>query len=99
MERNLARSFCCGAGGARMWMEEDIGERINNMRTDEAIAAGAQTIAVGCPLCVTMFSDGIKDRKKEETMAALDIAEIVWRSMALEAEKPAAEVCAVPLTS
>ncbi|HBB16931.1 MAG TPA: iron-sulfur-binding reductase [Syntrophus sp. (in: bacteria)] len=96
MERNLAKSFCCGAGGARMWMEEDIGERINNMRTDQAIAAGAETIAVGCPLCLTMLSDGIKDRKKEETMAALDIAEIVWRAMDLEEERPAVEVCPAP---
>ncbi len=95
MERNLAKGFCCGAGGARMWMEEDIGDRINNMRTDQAIATGAQTIAVGCPLCLTMLSDGIKDRKKEETMAALDIAEIVWRAMGLEEERPAADVCAV----
>ena len=96
MERNLAKSFCCGAGGARMWMEEDIGERINNMRTDQAIAAGAGTIAVACPFCLTMLSDGIKDRKKEETMAALDIAEIVWRAMDLEEVQPVAEVCAAP---
>jgi Fe-S oxidoreductase/nitrate reductase gamma subunit len=96
MERNWAKGFCCGAGGARMWMEEDIGERINNMRTDQAIATGAETIAVGCPLCLTMLSDGIKDRKKEETMAALDIAEIVWRAMDLEEERPVAEVCAAP---
>ncbi|MBA4423060.1 MAG: iron-sulfur-binding reductase [Syntrophus sp. (in: bacteria)] len=96
LERNFAKSFCCGAGGARMWMEEDIGERINNMRTDQAIAAGAGTIAVGCPFCLTMLSDGIKDRKKEETMAALDIAEIVWRAMDLEEERPVAEVCAAP---
>ncbi len=84
MERNMARSFCCGAGAARMWMEEDIGERINDMRTDQAIAAGADTIAVGCPFCLTMMSDGIKDRKKEESMAALDIAEIVWKAMDME---------------
>jgi Fe-S oxidoreductase len=96
MERSRAGSFCCGAGGARMWMEEDIGERINNMRTDQAIAAGAQRIAVACPFCLTMLSDGIKDRKKEETMAALDIAEIVWRAMGLEEERPVAEVCAAP---
>jgi len=94
MERNLAKSFCCGAGGARMWMEEDIGERINNMRTDQAIATGAERIAVGCPFCLTMMSDGIKDRKKEETMAALDIAEIVWKAMDLEEEKPVGDVCA-----
>ena len=96
MDRNLAKSFCCGAGGARMWMEEEIGERINNMRTDQAIATGADRIAVGCPFCLTMLSDGIKDRNKEETMAALDIAEIVWKAMDLEEDKPSAEVCAVP---
>ncbi len=96
MERNLAKSFCCGAGGARMWMEEDIGERINNLRTDQAAATGASTVAVGCPFCLTMFSDGIKDRKKEESMAALDIAEIVWKSMDLEQEKPPVDVCAPP---
>jgi len=96
MERNFAKSFCCGAGGARMWMEEDIGERINNLRTDQAAATGASTVAVGCPFCLTMFSDGIKDRKKEESMAALDIAEIVWKSMDLEQEKPPVDVCAPP---
>ena len=84
MERQEAKSFCCGAGGARMWMEEDIGERINDMRTDQAIAAGADKIAVACPFCLTMMSDGIKDRSKEETMAALDIAEVVWKAMGLE---------------
>jgi Fe-S oxidoreductase/nitrate reductase gamma subunit len=96
MGRNLAKSFCCGAGGARMWMEEDIGERINDMRTDQAIEAGADRIAVGCPFCLTMLSDGIKDRKKEESVAALDIAEIVWKAMDLEEEKPPMDVCAAP---
>jgi Fe-S oxidoreductase len=97
MERTRNRSFCCGAGGARMWMEEDIGERINNLRTDQAIAAGAGTVAVGCPFCLTMFSDGIKDRKQEERMKALDIAEIVWQAMGLETPPPAAagDVCAM----
>ena len=83
MEQNHARSFCCGAGGARMWMEEDVGERINDMRTDQAIAAKADTIAVGCPFCLTMLTDGIKDRQKEESMTSLDIAEIVWKTMGL----------------
>jgi len=88
MDRNYAKSFCCGAGGGRMWMEEDIGERINDMRTDQAIEAKADTIAVGCPFCLTMMSDGIKDREKEDTMNALDIAEIVWNSMGLEEAVP-----------
>jgi Fe-S oxidoreductase len=66
------------------------------MRTDQAIAAGADRIAVGCPFCLTMLSDGIKDRKREETMAALDIAEIVWKAMDLEVETPPVDVCAGP---
>jgi Fe-S oxidoreductase/nitrate reductase gamma subunit len=84
MERNRNKAFCCGAGGARMWMEEDLGERINDMRTDQAIAAGADYVAVACPFCLTMMTDGIKDRKKEESMSSLDIAEIVWKSMGVE---------------
>jgi Fe-S oxidoreductase len=95
MDRNLDKSFCCGAGGARMWMEEHEGERINNMRTDQAIATNATTFAVACPFCLTMLTDGIKAREKEEKMISLDIAELVWRSMDLEEEKPSADVCAV----
>jgi Fe-S oxidoreductase len=94
MDRKLDKSFCCGAGGARMWMEEHDGERINNMRTDQAIAVNATNIAVACPFCLTMLTDGIKAREKEEKMASLDIAEVVWRAMGLEEEKPSADVCA-----
>jgi len=96
MERNREGSFCCGAGGGRMWMEEDIGDRINNMRTDQAIAAGVSGVALACPFCQTMLSDGIKDRKKEEEIMALDIAEIVWEAMGLEEKEPPADVCALP---
>jgi Fe-S oxidoreductase/nitrate reductase gamma subunit len=94
MDRNLDKSFCCGAGGARMWMEEDIGERINDLRTDQAIAVKADTVAVACPFCLTMISDGIKDRQMTEKMVSLDIAEIVARSMGLEEAKPPVDVCA-----
>ena len=59
MERSAERSFCCGAGGARMWMEENIGERINVNRTVEAVGTGADQIAVGCPFCRVMLSDGL----------------------------------------
>jgi len=84
MASNHDKSFCCGAGGARMWMEEDIGERINDMRTDQAIELKADTVAVACPFCLTMISDGIKDREVEEKMNTFDIAEIVWAAMDLE---------------
>ncbi|MFB3924714.1 MAG: heterodisulfide reductase-related iron-sulfur binding cluster [Syntrophales bacterium] len=87
MEKSLDRSFCCGAGGARMWMEEHHGERINNTRTDMAIATNCDKIATACPFCMTMLSDGLKDRGKEETMAAMDIAELVWLAMGVEESK------------
>jgi Fe-S oxidoreductase/nitrate reductase gamma subunit len=93
MERNFSKSFCCGAGGARMWMEEH-GDRINNARTDQAIAVNAGTVAVGCPFCLTMISDGIKDRQKTESMVALDISEIVLKAMGLEETKAPVDVCA-----
>ncbi len=59
MPRHEMRSFCCGAGGARMWAEEKLGTRINLNRTTEAVATGAKRIAVGCPFCKVMLSDGV----------------------------------------
>ena len=81
MERHRNRSFCCGAGGGRMWMEEHIGTRINQMRTDQAIEAKAELIGTACPYCLTMLFDGIKEKGKEETMAAYDLSELVDQSM------------------
>lgn len=60
-----------------MFMEEHLGKRINQERCDQAIATGAKTIATGCPFCLTMLNDGIKDQGKEEEIAVKDIAEIV----------------------
>jgi Fe-S oxidoreductase len=76
MPRHGAQSFCCGAGGAQMWKEEEHGsERINANRFKEAIATGAETVAVGCPFCMVMLTDARKDANSE--MQVLDIAEIV----------------------
>ncbi len=79
MPRNQERSFCCGAGGGRMWMEEKIGTRINLNRVDEAIATGAQEVAVGCPFCRVMISDGMV--AKESSVEVLDVAQIMLRSV------------------
>ena len=65
MERTKEKSFCCGAGGARMWMEEKLGTRINTNRTEEAIATGAERIAIGCPFCRVMMSDGLTAAQSE----------------------------------
>jgi Fe-S oxidoreductase len=94
MDRTMDKSFCCGAGGGRMWMEEHDGERINNMRTDQAIATRADTIAVACPFCLTMMTDGLKARGVEQKIASIDIAEVVWKATGLEEEKPTVDVCA-----
>ena len=85
MERNSERSFCCGAGGARMWMEENIGERINVNRTTEAVGTGADQIAVGCPFCRVMLSDGLtaaidKGDAREE-VEVLDVAQMLLASV------------------
>ena len=74
MGRRGKRSFCCGAGGGRMWMEETLGRRINEERVDESLQKGAGTIFTACPFCVTMFEDGLKARNREE-VRVLDIAE------------------------
>ncbi|QVT81834.1 putative iron-sulfur-binding oxidoreductase FadF [Nocardioides aquaticus] len=85
MERNSERSFCCGAGGARMWMEENIGERINMNRTNEAIGTGADQIAVGCPFCRVMLSDGLTAAQDKgdarEEVEVLDVAQMLLASV------------------
>ncbi len=81
MPRKERNSFCCGAGGARMFMEETIGSRINVARTEEALATGAKTIATACPFCMTMMSDGVKACGKEGEVKVQDIAEIVAASL------------------
>ena len=87
MPRNQERSFCCGAGGARMWMEEKIGKRINVERTEEALATGAKTIAVGCPFCYTMIGDGVTGKGEQENVEVIDVASVLLRS--LKADTPA----------
>jgi Fe-S oxidoreductase len=74
--RHGAESFCCGAGGGRMWMEEHGGERINIARVKEALQKKPDTICVSCPYCMTMFEDGLKDCQSPQTKVR-DIAEVV----------------------
>ena len=84
MPRHAERSFCCGAGGARMWMEEHIGKRINHERVDEALATGASTIATGCPFCRVMVTDGVNDRQEEagrSGVEVLDVAQVLLASL------------------
>ena len=76
MPRHADRSFCCGAGGARMWMEEKIGKRVNLERVDEALGTGAEKIATGCPFCRVMFSDGLTQRQSEQQGTDVEILDV-----------------------
>lgn len=75
MPRNREKTFCCGAGGGRMWMEEDPKKRVSTVRAAEALATGAKTVAVGCPFCLTMMSDGVA--AQSDSARVMDVAEIL----------------------
>jgi len=79
-DRRGKRGFCCGAGGGRMWLEEDIGKRINEERTKEFLDKGVETLFTACPFCMTMFEDGLKAHDRED-VEVLDIAEALLRAM------------------
>ncbi len=81
MARREEKTFCCGAGGGRMWMEEDPAQRVSTERAKEALATGAKTVAVGCPFCLTMMSDGVAACGSEARV--LDVAEILAERIGL----------------
>src|SRR5262249_12907784 len=81
MTRSKRHGFCCGAGGGRMFMEETEGQGVNINRTDEVIAANAEAVAVACPFCNIMLTDGMKQRNVEDKIQVLDVAELVAASI------------------
>lgn len=81
MDRNKSRGFCCGAGGGRMFLEDEEGGRINEERTREALETNADTIASACPFCMTMITDGVKHFDKNEEVFVKDIAEIILENI------------------
>ena len=92
MQRCKERGFCCGAGGARMWMEEKIGKRINVERTDEALTTDADLISTACPFCIVMISDAVTAKQQtgeaKESVQVLDVSQILARSL-VGAKQPA----------
>jgi len=81
MERSKDKGFCCGAGGGRMFLEETVGKRVNIERTEEALATNATTIASACPFCMTMMTDGVKEKEKTDSVKVKDVAELVLESI------------------
>ena len=88
MHRCKNRGFCCGAGGARMWMEERIGKRINTERIDEALALDPDTVSTACPYCLVMLGDAVAAKKgsgeAKESLEVIDVAQLLARSVALQ---------------
>lgn len=91
LHRHGHKTFCCGAGGGRMWMEEHMGKKCNVERTDEALASASDTLAVGCPFCNVMLSDGITERGADQDMAVKDVAQLLLQSIEFHPESSAAK--------
>jgi Fe-S oxidoreductase/nitrate reductase gamma subunit len=77
MEQHRERSFCCGAGGGRMWVEEPIDQRVNYKRAEHALESGADIVSAACPFCMTMLDDGLETKRGEREVKVLDIAELL----------------------
>jgi len=94
MHRCKGQGFCCGAGGARMWLEERIGTRINNNRIDEALALNPDTVSTACPYCMVMLGDAINAKKAsgeaKDSLEVIDVAQLLVRSVRLREEQPKA---------
>jgi Fe-S oxidoreductase len=83
MKRSRQNGLCCGAGGSQMWKEDEPGDkRINLERAEEALATGAEIIAMNCPFCLTMLTDGVKAKDKQEEVMVYDLSELIVKQMA-----------------
>ncbi|MFF2726879.1 heterodisulfide reductase-related iron-sulfur binding cluster [Streptomyces sp. NPDC058008] len=90
MHRHKERGFCCGAGGARMWMEERIGKRINNERVDEALSLNPDIVSTACPFCLVMLTDSVNGKKNDgqakESVQVVDVSQLLLESVKTPAD-------------
>ncbi|HEX5080405.1 MAG TPA: heterodisulfide reductase-related iron-sulfur binding cluster [Blastocatellia bacterium] len=82
MKQNREQGFCCGGGGGMSFVEEPKDKRVNQERARQALETGAEIVAVGCPFCMTMLEDGVNARKGDRDLKVMDVAELLWRSIA-----------------
>ncbi|MDX2062544.1 MAG: (Fe-S)-binding protein [Bacteroidia bacterium] len=89
MKRCRSNGLCCGAGGAQLFKESEKGQKeVNTERTEDALATGAEVVAVACPFCTTMLTDGVKYAEKQDTVQVLDISELIARANGLNPAAP-----------
>ncbi|WP_371653570.1 MULTISPECIES: (Fe-S)-binding protein [unclassified Streptomyces] len=102
MHRHKERGFCCGAGGARMWMEERIGKRINNERVDEALSLNPDIVSTACPFCLVMLTDSVNGKKNDgqakESVQVVDVAQLLLESVKTPADAASADEESAPET-
>ncbi len=84
IKKSRENGFCCGAGGGRMWLEEEVAEgnkRINMVRTEQLLEPKPECIATNCPFCMTMIDDGLKEAGVNETIKVMDVGEFLWKNL------------------
>ncbi len=95
MERNREQSMCCGGGGGGLWMEKLKGERLSDLRVEEALATGANVLATACPYCITMFEDSIRTLNVDDKIVVKDVTELFLESMEINIDEPVGDVCEI----
>lgn len=95
MKRNREQSMCCGGGGGGLWMEKLKGERLSDLRVEEALATGANVLATACPYCITMFEDSIRTLNVDDKIAVKDVTELFLEGMEINIDEPVGDVCEI----
>jgi Fe-S oxidoreductase len=95
MGRSREQSMCCGGGGGGLWMEKLKGERLSDLRIEEALATGASILATACPYCITMFEDSIRTLNADDKIKVKDVSELFLESMGINIDEPAVDTCSV----
>jgi Fe-S oxidoreductase len=95
MGRSREQSMCCGGGGGGLWMEKLKGERLSDLRVEEALATGASVLATSCPYCITMFEDSIRTLNADDKIKVKDVSELFLESLDINIDESAADTCSV----
>ncbi len=95
LKRNREQSMCCGGGGGGLWMEKLKGERLSDLRIEEALSTGASILATSCPYCITMFEDSVRTLNADDKIKVKDVTELVLESLDINIDEPVVDACSV----